>query len=447
MELKDFVVTPIVLMLIFLSAYWLRPFLTNPATRRYFIPALTFKIIGAICIGFIYQFYYDRGGDTFAYFNQGKEIHRAFYTNPVTGIKLLSYTGGDYRGLTDNNPETFEYTSKMRFFVGKSEYFVVRAVGFLGLFCFHTYTSIAALFAYFSFFGLWVAYFAFTRIFNNLALEFAIAFLFIPSVVLWGSGVMKDSITISSIGWIVAAVYWIIYRRKYFILSLIIILLSVYVIYVVKIYVLFALIPSILLWLVLHFRSSIKINLVRRMITPVFISLSLIAGYSILINISKGDKRYDITQVGERTKINADYLYYVSQRNKGSGYNLGELDGSVESMLNLVPKAINVSLFRPYLWEVQNPLMFLSFLESTFFLLITLSLLIRPGIIKSFKYIMSDNVLIFCFLFALILAAAVGLNSYNFGTLSRYKIILLPFYLSGVFILRNYSKIIASSTK
>jgi len=48
MELRDFIVTPIVLIIVYLVAYWVRPRFTDINTKRYFIPALTVRIIGAI---------------------------------------------------------------------------------------------------------------------------------------------------------------------------------------------------------------------------------------------------------------------------------------------------------------------------------------------------------------------------------------------------------------
>jgi hypothetical protein len=38
--------------------------------------------------------------------------------------------------------------------------------------------------------------------------------------------------------------------------------------------------------------------------------------------------------------------------------------------------------------------------------------------------------------FAIIFAFSVGFTSYNFGSLSRYRIPLLPFYVGAILILR-----------
>jgi hypothetical protein len=109
---------------------------------------------------------------------------------------------------------------------------------------------------------------------------------------------------------------------------------------------------------------------------------------------------------------------------------LGELDGTVGSVLRLAPAAVIVSLFRPFLWEVNNPLMLFSSLESLLNLLLTIYLIIKLRL-KFFRYLQIPEVF-FCLTFALIFAFGVGVSSYNFGTLARYKIPLYPFYLIGM---------------
>ena len=58
MEIKDLFLTPLYLLLFYFIAFAIRPAVTNIYTKKYFIPALTLKYIGAISVGIIYQFYY-----------------------------------------------------------------------------------------------------------------------------------------------------------------------------------------------------------------------------------------------------------------------------------------------------------------------------------------------------------------------------------------------------
>ena len=79
-------------------------------------------------------------------------------------------------------------------------------------------------------------------------------------------------------------------------------------------------------------------------------------------------------------KITAYDIGYYTGRDAGSGYSLGELDGTFGSMIRLSPQAINVSLFRPYLWEVKNPLMLLSALESFLLLSLCLYIIVKKNV-------------------------------------------------------------------
>ena len=135
----------------------------------------------------------------------------------------------------------------------------------------------------------------------------------------------------------------------------------------------------------------------------------------------------------------SEYLYETSMKQNGSAYTLGEQDGTLTGMVKLVPQAIVVSLYRPFLWEVRNPVMLLSSVEALIMLIFTIRIIIRSGFIKTMALIISTPSLTLCFLFAFIFAGTVGVVSNNFGTLVRYKIPMIPFYLAGLYITQSMS--------
>lgn len=91
MELRDLIVTPIVIPLIYIMAYLIRPYLTDDVNRRFFFPAMNARIAGAIALGIIYQFYYG-GGDTFNFHTHGsRHVWEAFWDSPAKGWKLFFY--------------------------------------------------------------------------------------------------------------------------------------------------------------------------------------------------------------------------------------------------------------------------------------------------------------------------------------------------------------------
>ncbi|MDH3708864.1 MAG: hypothetical protein OER04_03190 [Cyclobacteriaceae bacterium] len=431
MELKDLVVTPLVILFILSVAYLSRERFTNERTKAIFMPALLLKLFGAIMLGVIYQFYYS-GGDTYNYFEQSSVVFQAFYESPPDGIKLFLSNG-------EFHPETFKYAQHIYWYKSPTEYFVIKMAAFFGIFTFNTYSSVAVLFALFSFTGLWAAYTTFTKQFPTLYKPIAWALFFLPSVFFWGSGLMKDTVTLGALGWLFYGFYQGLIEKKKPIASAIAILVSFYFIYQIKIYILLSFLPPAILWVFLENSNRVKNRLAALLLKPLILILGIGFAFLAAVNVTEGDIKYDIDRLGERTKINAEYLYRTSQLQDGSGYYLGELDGSFQSMLRKAPQAINVTLFRPYLWEVANPLMLLSALESLVFTIFFLSLFFKPGIFKSIYLIINKPIISFCFLFTVILAFAVGLNSYNFGTLVRYKIQLLPFYLTGIILIKYYA--------
>jgi len=73
---------------------------------------------------------------------------------------------------------------------------------------FHSYFASAVLVGIFTYGGMWKLYHVFLKEFPELKREFAIACLFIPSCVFWGSGLMKDSFTLSAVGWFTYSFYY-----------------------------------------------------------------------------------------------------------------------------------------------------------------------------------------------------------------------------------------------
>lgn len=437
MGTQDLLITPVVLLIVYLLAYALRPLFTDSTTRKYFLPGLTVKVVGAIAVGLIYQFYYGGGrpsGDTFNYFANAAIIYEAFGDSFDTGLQLL-LADGEY------TPDTFQYASRIYWFRSSTEYFVIRIITVLGLLTFHTYSAIAVLFAALSFSGVWALFRTFYKFFPPLHRRFAVAVLFLPSVVFWGSGILKDSITLGALGWATWAIVRIFFERKGLPVATVILLLALYTIYAIKIYIVLCFLPAALLWVFLANIERVRSIALRGVITPMILVLVVVLSYWAVIEIGKDNTRYSVDKLSETAEITARYLTYVGEKQGGSVYTLGDdFDFSPAGMLRKFPLAVNVTLFRPYLWEAYNPVMLLSALESFFTLVLTVYILFRAGVGPLFRHLFSKPIILFCLLFAVAFSFSVGISTYNFGSLVRYKIPMFPFYLSGLFILQYYAQ-------
>jgi hypothetical protein len=430
MELKDLFLTPLYLGLFYGIAFAVRKRFTNPLTKKYFIPALSVKFLGAISLGLIYQFYYG-GGDTFNYYMHVKTIYQAFTDSPTAGLKLI-FAKAEY------DPDTVKYSAQMYWYNASTEYFVARVGGFCALFCFGTYTIVGLFFAAISFSGMWAMFLTFMRIYPLAYKKLAIAVFFLPSVFFWGSGLMKDSLCMGALGWTFYGFYHFLIVRKNMSTALIMGSIGIYVLVSVKIYILLSFMPPALLWVFNENNQRIKSAALRLLLKPLFLLMGLGAGFLGATNLTAGDERYDVEKIGERSKINQEYLTKFATN--GSAYDIGSFDGSLGSIVTVAPQAIVVALYRPFLFEARNPVMILSALEATLFIYLTVTLFYRTGFFKSLQLIAARPILTFCFLFSIIFAIAVGINSGNFGTLVRYKIPLMPFYLSALYIMQSMAQ-------
>jgi len=423
----DFLITPIIFFLLLFIAYGFRRILADEETKKYFFPALILKMIGAICVGLIYQFYYG-GGDTFSYYTHGaSHIVNAFYENFSTGFKLLTANG-------EFDPETYQYSSKIWMYRDTTSYFIVRIASIFGVLTYNSYAGVALFFAFFSFWGLWMMYQSFCNIYPELKLPFAIAIFFIPTVFFWGSGILKDTVTLGATGFLVYAFIQVFFERRKILWNVLLLLLSIYVITSVKLYIFLCLMPSLILWYFFYKIGRISSLIARILVAPFLLTIGVGTAYFVALKAGEDNNRYALDQIAETAQVTAYDIRYWTGKDAGSGYALGELDGTFASMIRLAPQAINVSLFRPYLWEVNNPLMLLSAFEALFLLGLTIRLFYRNKLLHIAQS-MRSPIVIFCLLFAIIFAFGVGISTYNFGTLSRYRIVMVPFYVMAIFII------------
>lgn len=427
MKSIDLIIAPLTLFVLLLVGYLIREVSASKETKKYFFPALLLKMIGAIGVGLVYQFYYG-GGDTFSYYTHGaSHIVDAFYENFLAGLKLLTANG-------EFDPETYKYSSKIWMYRDQTSYFIVRIAAIFGVLTYNTYSSVALFFAFFSFWGLWLMYQSFYKIYPELKTGFAIAIFFVPTVFFWGSGILKDTVTLGATGFLIYAFIQLFFERRNIVWNILLLGVSVYVIISVKLYIFLSLMPALILWFFLYKIGRIQSAAARAVIAPILLVVGSFLAYYVALKAGEDNKRYALDQIAETAQVTAYDIRYWTGKDAGSGYSLGELDGTFASMVKLAPQAVNVALFRPYIWEVNNPLMLLSALEALFLLGLTIRIFYRNKLIHIGQSIRSP-IILFCLGFAIIFAFGVGISTYNFGTLSRYRIVMVPFFLMALFLL------------
>jgi len=428
----EIIVTVFYVILIILIAFILRSILTNSLTKKYFFPALYLKIVGAVFVGLIYYFYY-KGGDTITYYDHGAEhIFKAFLDSPSTAFSIIF-------GDNVRTAENIEYTANIWVYRDSASFTVVRFAGLLNLFAFNTYGGTACLFAFLSFLCIWKSYSVLQKRYPHLHKELAIAFFFIPSVFFWGSGILKDTITFAFLNLLIASTLEVFFHKRKIFLNILFIIISAYLIKSIKIYILLAIIPALGFIFLFGPISKIKNKLVRISIKPLILTVAIFLSIIGIKFIGESSQRYKLDELSNTAESTARWIHYVSVSQGGAAYSFGDYDFSTFGVIKKTIPAIWVTLFRPHPWEVKNPVMLLSALEALFFLYLLFTLFKNTSFKKIRTILKNDLIISFCLIFSLIFSWAVGLTTYNFGSLVRYKIPMIPFFVFGIYLIRYYT--------
>ncbi|MBS1634833.1 MAG: hypothetical protein JST26_02850 [Bacteroidetes bacterium] len=427
----DLLLPPIYILIALFVAYVIKKkHIKTQPEYRYFISGLLVKIIGAICLGLVYFYYYD-GGDTVNYFETSRAYVNLFFKNQADFMD--GWLGFDMHTDYFYFDETTGYP--VYHHRDPNSFFVVRLLIPLMALSFNSYFTCAVLTACIAYTGIWKLYKTFLEEFPMLQKEFAIAVLFIPSCVFWGSGLMKDSFTLSAVGWFTYAFYFYFIKKRRRIMFVVEMLVAAFIILSIKPYIFFALLPGAILWLSNQQIKKINNSTLRFLATPVLLAFGGGLGYLVLNQMGGALGLYKIDSVLDRAVIvqqdmKADYY-------GGKTFDIGTFDASVAGIALKAPMAIFAGIFRPGIWDVRNVVMFVSSLENTYLLLLTIFLLIKLKFFGFFSMIRKNPLLLFVMLFSLFFAFSVGLTVANFGSLVRLRIPELPFFVGGLFILRH----------
>jgi hypothetical protein len=440
LTLTDFILLPFVLFFIYYFGRMKRDKnIAQFPEFKYYLPGLNVKIVGAIAISLIYLLYYG-GGDTTNYYNDAICWNKLLFSNPSGFITIFK------EGTTVNNYFYFtpETGYPIYYKVGSTT-FVVRFAFIVTLLSFRSFLVATILFAWFSYMGVWRLYKVFLYEFPTLHREMAIAILFIPSVFFWGSGMLKDTVTFSAAGFFTFNFYMLFIKRKQLFYHAIGLFLSSYIILSIKPYILFGFLPGCLLWITNNIITRFGGSFTRAVATPVFLVIALTTGYFLLQNLSSQLGDYSLEKVLDKAVVSQEDL--KSDYYHGNSFDLGDIEPTIPSMLSKAHLAINAALFRPYLWECKNPVMYLSGLENLVLMIFSLSILFRLKIIGVFKYFIKHHLLTFALVFSLFFAFSVGISTPNFGSMVRYRIPILPFYAASLFIIRYYHNLEVTERK
>lgn len=434
MSLKDIFLGPLFFVIVWLIANALKNRLAKTELeKKIYTRALLIKLLGVTFFALIYQFYYG-GGDSMGFYAWAEKFPLFLFDEPVAALKFLFTQSEEafYQfkfGYYDNS---YGYILKY----GSRETTLIKMTAILNLLAFHSYLSTAYLFALISFLGNWSLYRVFIHYFPTIKKELAWATLYIPSVAFWGTSILKDTLTFAAIGFLVYAVWKVFLQKENLLRNIFLMLLSIYIIMLLKAYIFLAFLPAGVIWVFNEKKAQIKSKALQFILTPFFIVLiaGTLGGLLAVVGDSAG--RFSIDNLEKTTK---DFQsWHTVASDGGSGYTLKNTSFTPMGLLFAIPESINVTYFRPYLWEGSSIVVLFGALESlAIFLFFLYVFFVKGKVFLFFHAIFSKPIIQMCLIYALFFGFVVGYTSFNFGALARYKIPSMPFFVAMLFMIAH----------
>jgi len=307
---------------------------------------------------------------------------------------------------------------------------VASMCGLTGIACYLLGDSLVAVmmaFAIVAFFGKTLLYQAFKEAFDpRFHTSMLYATMFVPSTVFWTAGIIKEGVAMVGIGPLMLGL-----KRLYDGTpgSLLPLGVGVLIVALVKPYILMATAGAAGVYL--YWTQSVRQGEVQ--IRPGIFLLAGVVAVGGLLAIGELFPRYSLDQLAqETTRMQAAGYSHKA----GSFYIIGDPHNrSAVGHLLYAPVGLLTALYRPLIVEANNPMMLVNGLETTAFVGLTLWALGRTTARRAYRLLVDQPMLVFCVVFVLLLGVPVGLTSANLGTLSRYRMPLVPFQIAFLLVL------------
>lgn len=387
-------------------------FKVDGITYTQLIAAFLAKVVSGIILGIIYTYYYtDRlTSDTFKFFDDSKIMFDVYWTNPSHFFRMLT-------GYQDDAPYLKVYYDTMHNWYNKVAIFndyrtQIRINTLLRFISLGYYNVHAVVFSFLSFCGLTAILKLCVADLKSKRRVLYFAIYFLPSVLFWGSGLLKDALIFSATG---LSLYYLnkcfvtkIKVQQHLILSLLFLLFLMSIKF--HNYILFFPLYVAYAWS-MYSKKNIFLKF----------GLVILVYYFVLIRMDYVLPDYGMMEL--LSKKQREFLDLKRLYNPESGIAVSYLSSSVINGLKNTPEALYNVFCRPWFFESKSPFMLMAGFENL--LLLSLTAL---SVIAFRKSKLQFTPLFFLSLFyVLSLFELIGLVTPVMGAIVRYKAQALPF--------------------
>ena len=389
----------------------------NTNIKRFYMLNFWFKITMALVFAIVYVYYFG-GGDTTAYWDGGVVLNNLIFDDFGNYIdSMISPPSDEIRSLHFNQntgyPPGWIYREP-------EAWFVCKIVSLISLLTFKSYLAGTMVFAFF------LASASFNLLSKVIQLKIhtirvaAFCILFIPSVAFWCSGVSKDTLTFWAVLQLISIfLHRIVLKEKLSWMQIMVILLSIFLLYNLRVFVLAATIAP----LIMAYGSRITNRYEKSSLAKFFFRTMLISSSFLLFFVFLGSGI--ASDLIKEAKIVQDD-FQKNETYTGKRYQIDNTDPSPSGLLFAMPQSVFYGVYRPFPNEALSPALIFNGLESLMLVILSLLFLFR-GTLSNIKLIINDEFLVFCLAFSFFIGFMAGFSSVLFGVLVRIRAPLLPF--------------------
>lgn len=369
------------------------------------LPALLLKIFCGIAVGLVYQYYYPTG-DTWNFFQDGSTLTKGLIENPLATLQFL-WT--DDAALVESSIAHLE----------DRYLYMVKWVGVLGLLTAGNYWALSVLFSVISFAGAYVLYVTVAKIQAKAKSAAALAFLFVPSIVFWSSGLIKESLAFAGLCTASAVFYGWYKGLKINLLQVLVAIFAVWIMWSLKYYwagIWMAVVASLI---IVRIAGKYIKSVERYPLVAWIVLLVIMFGLVTLLH-----PNFYLQRILWVIKSNHDAFQAISA--PGTAIQYYQFDGNALSMIMNAPLALMSGLFRPFIFEANNLVQWAAAVEN---LMLVVLFVFWLKNVRQLKWGMTRGAIIF---YIIVLGVFLALSTPNFGSLSRFRVGFTPFLWFGL---------------
>jgi hypothetical protein len=384
-------------------------------TLRWTIGAFLMKVIAGLGLWFVYTYYYPDSSesDALRYFQDTMTIRRQWDENREVFWSFMLGKETSDPAFAELYDKLVGWTSGYRYGLTNDCSTIIKLNVVISFISFGSYHVHAILMSFLAMIGMVALYKAFVNLLQGREAYLFIACFFLPSVVFWSSGLLKEGPLFLALGCLFLSVIKLLGNIRFWgyypmaLSSLIVLMYS-------KEYVLISLLPALLFLFIAKLTGN-QYLLVKFLVVHV---LSFMAAQHAHHFFRGGDFLYVLH------KKQIDFYNVAQLTNAGSAIEIPPVTGTLSFFENY-PGAFILTYLRPFLWEAKNWTYMVFALENLMYTLVFIWTIAR------FSKPPKEQFAIWLALlsFVLVLASILGNCVPILGAMIRYRIPALPFLM------------------